>query len=71
MIILIDAVVGAGKSTLSEKLGEKLNIPVHYELQNQTTMNLLEEFYKDKNRWSFALQIHFLNERFKMILLYD
>jgi deoxyadenosine/deoxycytidine kinase len=67
MIILIDAVVGAGKSTLSEKIGEKLKIPVHYELQNQTTMNLLEEFYKDKNRWSFALQIHFLNERFKMI----
>jgi len=67
MIILIDAVVGAGKSTLSEKLGQKLNIPVHYELQNQTTMNLLEEFYKDKNRWSFTLQIHFLNERFKMI----
>ena len=30
-------------------------------------MNLLEEFYKDKNRWSFALQIHFLNERFRMI----
>jgi len=67
MIILIDAVVGAGKSTLSEKLGQKLNIPVYYELQNQTTMNLLEEFYKDKNRWSFTLQIHFLNERFKMI----
>lgn len=67
MIILIDAVVGAGKTTLSEKIGKKLNIPVHYELQNQSTMNLLEEFYKDKNRWSFALQIHFLNERFRMI----
>jgi deoxyadenosine/deoxycytidine kinase len=67
MIILIDAVVGAGKTTLSEKIGKKLNIPVYYELQNQSTMNLLEEFYKDKNRWSFALQIHFLNERFRMI----
>ena len=67
MIILVDAVVGAGKTTLSEKIGEKLNIPVYYELQNQSTMNLLEEFYKDKNRWSFALQIHFLNERFRMI----
>jgi deoxyadenosine/deoxycytidine kinase len=67
MIILIDAVVGAGKTTLSEKIGKKLNIPIYYELQNQSTMNLLEEFYKDKNRWSFALQIHFLNERFRMI----
>jgi len=67
MIILIDAVVGAGKTTLSEKIGKKLNIPIYYELQNKSTMNLLEEFYKDKNRWSFALQIHFLNERFRMI----
>ena len=67
MVIIIDGVVGAGKSTLSEKVSQKLGIPVFYELQNQTTMNLLEEFYKDKSRWSFALQIHFLNERFRMI----
>ena len=67
MIILIDAVVGAGKTTLAEKLGEVLNIPVYFELQSQTTYNLLEEFYKDKKRWSFALQVHFLNERFRMI----
>lgn len=67
MVIIIDGVVGAGKSTLSEKVSKKLGIPVFYELQNQTTLNLLEEFYKDKSRWSFALQIHFLNERFRMI----
>lgn len=66
-MIIIDGVVGAGKSTLSEKVSQKLGIPVFYELQNQTTLNLLEEFYKDKTRWSFALQIHFLNERFRMI----
>ena len=45
----------------------ELNIPVFYELTNDTTTNLLEEFYKDKKRWSFTLQIHFLNERFRMI----
>lgn len=67
MIIIIDGVVGAGKTTLAEKLGEVLNIPVYFELQSQTTYNLLEEFYKDKKRWSFALQVHFLNERFRMI----
>lgn len=67
MVIIIDGVVGAGKSTLSEKISKTLNIPVFYELQNQTTMNLLEDFYRDKSRWSFALQIHFLNERFRMI----
>ncbi len=67
MVIIIDGVVGAGKSTLSEKVSKKLNIPVFYELTNDTTTNLLEEFYKDKKRWSFTLQIHFLNERFRMI----
>ncbi len=67
MVIIIDGVVGAGKSTLSEKVSKKLDIPVFYELTNDTTTNLLEEFYKDKKRWSFTLQIHFLNERFRMI----
>lgn len=67
MVIIVDGVVGAGKSTLAEKLSQELNIPIYYELQNQTTLNLLEEFYKDKKRWSFTLQIHFLNERFRMI----
>lgn len=67
MVIIVDGVVGAGKSTLAEKLSNKLNIPVHFELQSQVTMDLLEEFYKDKKRWSFTLQVHFLNERFKMI----
>ena len=67
MILYIEGVVGCGKSTLSEKIGKALDITVFYELQNQTTMNLLEEFYKDKKRWAFALQIHFLNERFRMV----
>ncbi len=67
MVIIIDGVVGAGKSTLAEKVSNKLNIPVFYELQNEETNTLLEEFYKDKKRWAFTLQIHFLNERFRMI----
>jgi deoxyadenosine/deoxycytidine kinase len=66
-IILIDSVPGSGKSTLAEKLHKGLDIPVHYELGNPTTTKLLEKFYEDKKRWSFALQIHFLNERFRMI----
>jgi deoxyadenosine/deoxycytidine kinase len=67
VVIVVDGVVGAGKSTLAQKLSDKLGIPIYHELQNQTTMNLLEEFYKDKKRWAFTLQIHFLNERFRMI----
>ena len=30
MILYIEGVVGCGKSTLSEKIGEVLNIPIFY-----------------------------------------
>lgn len=66
-MIIIDGVVGCGKTTLAMKLGEKMNIPVYEELQRDDTMILLDKFYSDKKRWSFTLQIHFLNERFRMI----
>jgi deoxyadenosine/deoxycytidine kinase len=66
-VIVIDGVVGAGKSTLAQKISDKMGIPIYHELQNETTLNLLQEFYRDKKRWSFTLQIHFLNERFRMI----
>ena len=66
-MVIIDGVVGAGKTTLAEKISSKIDIPIYYELQSDVTMNMLEDFYKDKNRRSFALQIHFLNERFKMV----
>jgi len=67
MIIYIEGVVGSGKTTLCEKISSSLNIPIFYELQSQETIDLLEEFYKDKKRWAFTLQVHFLNERFKMV----
>lgn len=67
MIIVFEGVVGAGKTTLAEKVSKKLNVPIYYELQNDDTMNLLHKFYEDKLRWSFPLQINFLNERFRMI----
>ena len=67
VVIVIDGVVGSGKSTLAQKISEKLNVKMFEELNNNDTYQLLEKFYKDKQRWSFTLQIHFLNERFKMI----
>lgn len=66
-MIIIDGVVGCGKTTLAKKISERTGYVVYEELQKQSTYKLLEKFYEDKNRWSFALQIHFLNERFKMI----
>lgn len=66
-IILIDGVVGVGKTTLAKLLSEKFNIPLFEELSNADTEDLLNRFYADKTRWAFTLQIHFLNERFRMI----
>ncbi len=63
--ICIDGVVGAGKSTLGEILAHELGIEFFREpvLDNP----LLDKFYYDKKRYSFPLQVFFLNKRFKMI----
>lgn len=64
-VICIDGVVGVGKSTFSEILSKELNI----ELYQEPVLNnpLLDKFYHDKKRYSFPLQIFFLNKRFQMI----
>jgi deoxyadenosine/deoxycytidine kinase len=66
-VIVIDGIVGSGKSSLAAKISQKMDIRMFEELNNDDTYILLEKFYKDQQRWSFTLQIHFLNERFKMI----
>nr|WP_307775858.1 deoxynucleoside kinase [uncultured Cetobacterium sp.] len=64
-IICIDGVVGVGKSTLGEILAEEFKITFFREpvLNNP----LLDKFYYDKKRYSFPLQVFFLNKRFEMI----
>lgn len=66
-IILVDGVVRVGKTTLAKLLSERFHIPLFEELSNADTEDLLNRFYADKTRWAFTLQIHFLNERFRMI----
>jgi len=67
MQIAIESTVGAGKTTLGKFLSEYTNIQLYEELTSNDTSVLLDKFYADQTRWSFALQIHFLNERFRMI----
>lgn len=66
-VIVIDAIVGAGKTTLGETLERELGIKLYRELNNPDTEELLNKFYADKKRWAFTLQIHFLNQRFAQI----
>ena len=67
MKIVIEGTVGVGKTTLGKFLSDLINIKLHEELTSGDTRILLDKFYEDQERWSFALQIHFLNERFRMI----
>ncbi|AYE36125.1 deoxyguanosine kinase [Borrelia turcica IST7] len=67
MVIVIEGLIGAGKTTLGNILSRELNIPFYSELNNEFTLSILDKFYKDKSRWAFPVQINFLNERFKLI----
>ena len=55
--------IGAGKSTLAAALAQKLNLPVYYEPVTDNTY--LEDFYKDRKKYGFAMQVYLLNARFK------
>ncbi len=58
--------IGAGKTTLSEMLSSHYEWTVMYEDTN--TNPYLSDFYNDMKRWSFNLQIYFLNSRYQQIL---
>ncbi len=66
-MILIEGQIGVGKTTIGEIIQKRFGIPLYQELGNPDTLALLDRFYADKRRWAFTLQIHFLNERFRMI----
>ncbi len=58
--------IGVGKTTLSTQLAKHYDWEVHYE---DTTENpYLSDFYTNMHRWSFNLQIYFLNSRYQQIL---
>lgn len=58
--------IGAGKTTLCEQLGKHFGWDVHYESTEDNPY--LSDFYHDMTRWSFNLQIYFLNSRYRQIL---
>ncbi|MFO8086735.1 MAG: deoxynucleoside kinase [Bacteroidales bacterium] len=66
MHIAIAGNIGSGKTTLTRLLAKRLNWEPHYE--DVETNPYLNSFYEDMQRWSFNLQIYFLNSRFRQIL---
>ena len=66
MHIAIAGNIGSGKTTLTSLLSKQFKWEPHYEDVNDNPY--LNDFYDDMQRWSFNLQIYFLNSRFQQIL---
>ncbi len=66
MHIAIAGNIGSGKTTLSSLLAKNFGWQAHYE--DVDTNPYLSSFYEDMQRWSFNLQIYFLNSRFRQIV---
>lgn len=64
--IAIAGNIGSGKTTLSELLSRHFGWEVLYE--DTSTNPYLSDFYYDMPRWSFNLQVYFLNSRFQQIV---
>lgn len=54
--------IGVGKTTFTKMVSEKLNLNPYYESVDDNPY--LSDFYTDMERWSFNLQIYFLQHRF-------
>ncbi len=66
MHIAIVGNIGAGKTTLTGLLAKNYGWEALYEAVDNNPY--LEDFYSDMKRWSFNLQIYFLNSRFQQII---
>jgi deoxyadenosine/deoxycytidine kinase len=66
MHIAIAGNIGAGKTTLTRLLAKHYGWEAHYEDADNNPY--LDDFYHDMLRWSFNLQVYFLNSRFTQVL---
>ncbi len=66
MHIAIAGNIGSGKTTLTGLLAKHFSWTPYYE--DLDTNPYLNSFYEDMQRWSFNLQIYFLNARFRHVV---
>lgn len=65
MIISIDANIGAGKTTILNRLSREFNIDVFLEPVDEWT-SILDKYYNNKSRWGLTLNLTVLNSFNKM-----
>lgn len=66
MHIAIAGNIGSGKTTLTKMLAKRYGWTARFEPVDNNPY--LEDYYADMKRWSFNLQIYFLNQRFRDIV---
>jgi len=66
MHVAIAGNIGAGKTTLTQLLAKHYNWKPHFESVDENPY--LDDFYAEMERWSFNLQVFFLNSRFRQVL---
>ncbi len=66
MHIAVAGNIGSGKTTLTGLLAKHFNWKPHYEEVEHNPY--LDSFYEDMQRWSFNIQIFFLNSRFRQVM---
>lgn len=66
MYIAIAGNIGCGKTTLTNMLARHYGWEARFEAV--TDNPYLEDYYKDIKRWSFALEVFFLKERFRDLM---
>ena len=66
MHIAIAGNIGSGKTTLTKKLAKRYGWIPHFEPVDNNPY--LADYYADMDRWSFNLQIYFLNKRFRDVV---
>ena len=66
MHIAVAGNIGAGKTTLTKLLAKHYKWEAHFE--DVVDNPYLDDFYNQMERWSFNLQIYFLNHRYRQVL---
>lgn len=66
MHIAIAGNIGSGKTTLTRLLAKQMGWKALYESVDDNPY--LDSFYEDMKRWSFNLQVYFLNSRFRQVV---
>ena len=66
MHIAIAGNIGSGKTTLTKMLAKHYGWQPRFEPVDHNPY--LDDFYADMTRWSFNLQVYFLNKRFKEVV---